>query len=103
VTTVLARRAQVHQVMLANHTSLSIPAFRSSAMALGQQLSAAGAQQSQRTAYAMLYQNMKDQASTLSYIDTFWLLGIATTIMFVLSFFLKKNNPRGKAAPTLAH
>jgi DHA2 family multidrug resistance protein len=46
---------------------------------------------------------MKDQASTLSYIDTFWLLGVATGIMFLLSFLLKKNNPRGKRAAVAAH
>jgi DHA2 family multidrug resistance protein len=46
---------------------------------------------------------MQNQASTLSYIDTFWLLGIATGIMFLLSFLLKKNNPRRAAASALAH
>jgi DHA2 family multidrug resistance protein len=46
---------------------------------------------------------MKDQASTMSYIDTFYLLGIGTGIMFVLSFFLKKNNPGGAKTQTLAH
>src|ERR1700677_981935 len=34
VTTILARRAQLHQAMLASHTSLSDPAFRDSATAL---------------------------------------------------------------------
>jgi DHA2 family multidrug resistance protein len=58
----------------------------------------------QTEAYAMLYRSMKDQASVLSYIDTFWLLGVATGIMFVLSFFLNKNNPRSRAKQEpLAH
>jgi hypothetical protein len=35
------------------------------------------------------------QASTLSYIDTFWLLTIAAGSMFCLTFFLQKNDPRG--------
>ncbi len=102
VTTILARRAQVHQVMLSSYTSLSIPQFKASTTALAAQLKEAGAGQSQTAAYARIYQTMKDQASTLSYIDTFWLLGIATGIMFVLSFFLKKNNTKAKVQ-TLAH
>ena len=55
-------------------------------------------------AYGRLYQSTQMQALTLSYIDTFWLLGVAAGIMFCMSFLLKKNHPR-KAAGTeaLAH
>jgi DHA2 family multidrug resistance protein len=88
--------------MLSSYTSLSVPQFRASSTALADQLREAGSGQSQTAAYARIYQTMKDQASTLSYIDTFWLLGIATGIMFVLSFFLKKNNTKAKVQ-TLAH
>jgi DHA2 family multidrug resistance protein len=54
-------------------------------------------------AYARIYQSMQHQASALSYIDTFWMLGIATGIMFLLSFLLRKNNPRGEKSQALAH
>jgi MFS transporter, DHA2 family, multidrug resistance protein len=103
VTTILARRAQVHQVMLASHTSLSIPAFRNSSAALASQLSHSGVDNAQAQAYRRIYESMQNQASVLSYIDTFWLLGIATGIMFLLSFLLKKNNPRRKTTQALAH
>jgi DHA2 family multidrug resistance protein len=104
VTTILARRAQVHQDMLANHTSLSLPVFSNSAAALANQFRHAGASQPQMRAYSNIYESMRHQASILSYIDTFWLLGIATCIMFVLSFLLKKNNPRRvPAKQALAH
>jgi MFS transporter, DHA2 family, multidrug resistance protein len=33
------------------------------------------------------------QAATLAYIDTFYVLAVGATIMFVLSFLLKKNEP----------
>ena len=104
VTTILARRAQVHQVMLASHTSLSVPLFRDSASTLAGQLRQGGVNEAQLQAYSRTYRSMQDQASALSYIDTFWILGIAAGIMFFLSFLLKKNNPR-KAAGTkaLAH
>jgi DHA2 family multidrug resistance protein len=103
VTTILARRAQVHQVMLASHTSLSNPAFRDSAASLAAQLRHAGVGPTQTQAYSRIYRSMQNQASALSYIDAFWLLGIATGIMFLLSFFLKKNNPRRRGAPAVAH
>lgn len=104
VTTILARRAQVHQVMLASHTSLTIPMYRNSAVALASRLHRAGVGQAQAQAYRRMYESMMSQAAVLSYIDTFWLLGIATAIMFVLSFLLKKNNPRGSAgSQALAH
>lgn len=103
VTTILARRAQVHQVMLASHTSLSNPLFQDSAASLADRLKHAGVDQAQTQAYHRIYQSMQNQASALSYIDTFWILGIATGIMFVLSFLLKKNNPRRAGAQALAH
>ena len=103
VSTILARRAQVHQVMLASHTSLSNPLFRNSAATLADTLKHAGASEPQAQAYGRIYTSMQNQASALSYIDTFWILGIATGIMFLLSFLLKKNNPRPAGAQALAH
>jgi DHA2 family multidrug resistance protein len=103
VTTILARRAQVHQVMLASHTNASNPLFRDSAMGLAAQLSRQGATLAQSQAYRRIYNSMLDQASLMSYIDTFWVLGIATGIMFILSFLLRRNNPRRAASPALAH
>jgi DHA2 family multidrug resistance protein len=103
VTTILARRAQVHQAMLASHTSLSNPHFRDSAMSLADRLRHAGAGRAHTQAYGRIYESMQNQAATLSYIDAFWMLGIATGIMFLLSFLLKKNNPRGPRAQVLAH
>jgi DHA2 family multidrug resistance protein len=103
VTTILARRAQVHQVMLASHTGVSNPLFRDSAASLAAQLGHAGVGPAQAQAYSRIYRTMQNQASALSYIDTFWLLGIATGIMFLLSFLLTKNNPRRAGAQAIAH
>ncbi len=103
VTTVLARRAQFHQVNLSNSTGLGNPAFQSAAASLANQLRQAGVDQPQTQAYRRLYESMLNQAMTLSYIDTFWVLGIATGAMFLLTFLLKKNNPRGPRAQVAAH
>jgi DHA2 family multidrug resistance protein len=103
VTTVLARRAQVHQVMLANHTVLSDRVFQNSANGMTGRMHHALGAQARAGAYGSLYGTMRAQASTLSYIDTFWLLGIATGIMFLLSFLLRKNNPRRPDPQAAAH
>jgi DHA2 family multidrug resistance protein len=103
VTTILARRAQVHQVMLSSNTSLGNPAFRDTVSSLANQLKRAGVGDAQTQAYTRVYKSMQDQAVTLSYIDAFWMLGIAAGIMFLLAFLLKKNNPRGPRAQALAH
>jgi MFS transporter, DHA2 family, multidrug resistance protein len=98
VTTILARRAQVHQVMLASHTSNTLPEFNNRVNGLAGQLArGAPTAQAHMQSYARIYRSMQDQAMTLSYIDTFWVLGIATGIMFFLSFLLRKNNPRVRA------
>ena len=97
VTTILARREQFHRVMLASHTGVFNPLFRDSVASLTSRFARAGISDPQLGAYSRINEAMQKQASTLSYIDTFWLLGIATGIMFLLSFLLKKNNPRRKA------
>jgi DHA2 family multidrug resistance protein len=103
VTTILARRAQVHQVMLASHTSFGDPSFRDSAAALADRLGQSGASRPDAQALTRIYETVRNQASTLSYLDTFWMLGIAAGIMFLLTFLLRKNNPRGQRGQVLAH
>src|SRR5271169_124190 len=77
VTTILARRAQVHQVMLASHTGLGDPSFRDSATALADRLGQSGVGRPDTQTLARIYDTVRNQASTLSYIDAFWMLGIA--------------------------
>jgi len=97
VTTVLGRRAQVHQLMLSNHTGLANREFQNATAGL------TGPHAGQTAAYARMYGTMQSQASTLSYIDTFWILGIATGIMFFLSFLLKKNHLHKADPEAMAH
>ncbi len=103
VTTILARRAQVHQVMLASHTGLNNPSFRDLATSLSDRFAEGSTSGAQTEAYSRIYETMRNQAMTLAYIDTFWLLGIAAGTMFLLSFLLKRNNPRGPKVKVAAH
>jgi DHA2 family multidrug resistance protein len=103
VTTILARRAQVHQVMLANHTGMGDRMFQNSSRELAGSLQHSMGAQAQRHAYGALYRSMVSQASTLSYIDTFWLLGVTAGIMFFASFLLRSNHPRKADPEAMAH
>jgi len=47
-----------------------------------------------RLAYGLLYRFVGGQAVSLAYIDTFILLTIAASIMFLLSFMVRKNDPK---------
>ena len=103
VTTILARRAQVHQVMLASYTHLGNTPFRGAAESLADRLNRVSVREPQMQAYRRLYEGMQTQAITLSYIDAFWILGVAAGIMFCLSFLLRKNNPHGQRTSAVAH
>jgi DHA2 family multidrug resistance protein len=96
VTTLLARRSQVHQLMLSYHTTASDPALRNQVGGLSQQLihSGASAADAQTHAYGLIYQSMLAQAQTMAYIDTYMVLAIGAGIMFLLAFIVRTNDPR---------
>jgi DHA2 family multidrug resistance protein len=93
VTTVIARRAQVHQVYLVGNITPGATNFSEAVAGLTGRIMAAGvgAAQAGKAAYALIYRTVIAQATTLAYIDTYILLGTIALVMFVLSFFLKKN------------
>ena len=55
-----------------------------------------------KKAYAVVYGALQSQAATLAYIDTFWILSVGATVMFLLSFVLKRNDPRAGGGETAA-
>ena len=101
VTTIVARRAQFHQVHLAANVTPGRPSFADAAAALSAHLFVYGADATlaAKQAYALVYKTMIRQATTLAYIDTFLVLSFIAAIMFVLSFTLKRNElGRGSVA-----
>jgi DHA2 family multidrug resistance protein len=100
VTTLLARRAQFHQSVLTYHATNYDPAFRNQISGLTQQLVHAGATppDAQAAAYGRVYQSVLAQSQTLAYIDTYMVLAVAASIMFVLAFIVKKNEVGGGGA-----
>jgi DHA2 family multidrug resistance protein len=95
VTTVTARRAQYHQQILVGHVTPDEPLFRESRHVFSRHAAHFGHSlpDAQREAIVRLYQTVDRQAHTLSFLDAYWVLGVMACAMFVLAFFLKKNDP----------
>jgi DHA2 family multidrug resistance protein len=93
VTTILARRSQYHQSVLADYTRT--PRFHSAIQALTARLTHVGLgfHVAQQQALGRLYGVVEAQAAALSYVDAYWLLAVGAAIMFLCSFLLKPNEP----------
>lgn len=90
VTTLLDRRAQFHQTRLTEHATALNPAFNHAVNSAAQALGSAGGGSGP---YALVMRRLQQQAVTLSYIDCFWVMGIAFGVLMPLVFFMKKTQP----------
>jgi len=97
VTTLIARRSQVHQSYLVSHVTPGRPTLAQAVAALTERLTVAGLDSNlaQRQAVGRIYRETVAQATTLAYVDTFAILAVVSAVMFLLSFALKKNDPGG--------
>jgi MFS transporter, DHA2 family, multidrug resistance protein len=102
VTTLIARRSQYHQSVLAEYTASG--RFHASITAMAMRLTRAGLSRHAARLQAVdrLYALVQTQAAVLSYVDIYWLLAMGSVIMFVASFLLKRNEP-GKSAKVSVH
>jgi DHA2 family multidrug resistance protein len=95
VTTLIVRRSQYHEQILVGHITPDTPAYRSALRGLSSAIAHSGLRSTDahNQAIARFYGLVNQQAHALSYMDTFWILGALCSLMFVLAFFLKKNDP----------
>ncbi|MGA9354373.1 MAG: DHA2 family efflux MFS transporter permease subunit [Terriglobales bacterium] len=104
VTTMLARRAQVHQVRLSENLSAANPQFRAAIRGMTGTFSAggigggSGAGTATQHAYALVQANVIRQSTMLAYIDNFWLLGVVIFCLIPFVFLIKKSKPGGGLA-----
>jgi DHA2 family multidrug resistance protein len=91
VTTLIARRSQVHQVTLSAHATAFNPHFQSALRALARRIPPGTGSGGRARAYAAIYGGIISQAATLAFIDVFALLAVLAALMFALSFALKTN------------
>lgn len=97
VTTLIARRSQVHQLRLVEKARSDNPNFINVVQGLTQHFAntGMGRHEASATAYASIYRTVQAQAAALAYIDTFKVLCVGSAIMVCIAFFLKKNDPGG--------
>jgi DHA2 family multidrug resistance protein len=99
VTTLLARRSQMHQVNLSSYGSALHPAYQAKVAAIGAGLQHSGvdATDAARRATGLVYRMMGREAMGLAYIDVLFLFGCGTACMLPLLLLLKKNRVGGSA------
>jgi DHA2 family multidrug resistance protein len=100
VTTLLDRRAQVHQNYLGANVAGGHWLLAQQVAGLTARLRTAGvdAVRAAQQAHAIVYRSIIAQATTLAYLDTFIYLSIGAAIMFFLAFALRKNDPSARRA-----
>ena len=98
VTTLLARRSQIHQNNLASYADPYHHAFDARVRGIAAAMEHGGTSAADATHKAMgvAYRQLGRESMTLAYIDVLWLMGVGTMCMLPLLFLLKKNHP-GKA------
>ncbi|MGA3293636.1 MAG: DHA2 family efflux MFS transporter permease subunit [Candidatus Acidiferrales bacterium] len=100
VTTMLTRRAQFHQTNLSGHIQSGNGILQATLDSATRLLMAHGSSHAQasRQAYALVANQIDQQATMLAYVDNFWLIGVAVLVMIPLVFLMKKVKPGGPIA-----
>jgi MFS transporter, DHA2 family, multidrug resistance protein len=97
VTTILAQRSQFHQTRLVDHTAVGDVNFQnmlSGTTQAARSMAGNGHADASRIGLAQVYQTVQTQASSLSYLDVFYMLMVISAVMFFLSFLLQANKPK---------
>jgi DHA2 family multidrug resistance protein len=104
VTTMLARRAQVHQQILVSHVTPLDQPYRSAISGASHFLMEQGsnATQALHQAQGLIYGTLVRQATMQAFIDTYWLLGLTFLAMIPMMFLMKTAKPHG-AGPMAVH
>jgi len=100
MTTLIARRSQYHQSVLAEYTRST--RFHLATAAVANRLMHAGLSlhSAQQQAVSRIYGMLLTQAQAISYVDAYALLAAISVLMFFLSFLLARNKPgAGGEAP----
>jgi DHA2 family multidrug resistance protein len=95
ITTLLARRSQYHQSVLASHLTAMDPAYRDALdrTAAAMQASGVSAADAGHLAQGTVYGTVLRHSSMLAFSDAFWLMGILFLVIIPLMFFLRRVGP----------
>jgi len=93
VTTLLARRAQFHQVRLVSHLTPFDPSYQQAAGIAHAVSGGGGGGSGPAMAQGLIYGMVQRQSSMLAFVDSFWVLGIIFLAVIPLMFFVKRVGP----------
>src|SRR5271163_3021291 len=86
-----------HQNQMRKYLTPTDPFFHNRVQALKDIFAnSAGTANAERLAQGQIYNDLNQQATTLAYVDVFWILCAVAILMIPLSFLLNKNNPRAQ-------
>jgi MFS transporter, DHA2 family, multidrug resistance protein len=97
VTTMLARRSQFHQSILAARATDYSSQFQTAIRGASQLYMSAGALTAQQQSYGQLYGSILRQANMIAYLDNFWMLGVSALVVIPFVFLMKRP-PKGAVA-----
>src|SRR5262249_8878139 len=99
VTTLIARRQQVHQYYLSRNTFEYNPFLQNLLTNMTNHFAQRSSEaDAQMQAFRGIYQTVQQQASVLAYIDTFRITGVVCLLAIILLFFAKKTKGGESAA-----
>jgi DHA2 family multidrug resistance protein len=103
VTTMLARRAQVHQDVLASAATVDNFNLGLAVKGLAAHAGQGGLDRvgAYNQAFIRLYAELVRQATAMSFVDAYWLLGVISGLMFFSVFFVRRNNPKEGSGGTV--
>jgi DHA2 family multidrug resistance protein len=95
VTTMLARRTQFHQSMLASHLTPDHESVRTMLERTTHYLTMRGVNpvEAAQQAHGLLYGMLGRQSAVMAYVDDFWIMAIGILAMVPLLFLMKKIQP----------
>jgi DHA2 family multidrug resistance protein len=90
--TFLTRQTQIHQSNLAAHVTAGSPQFQQLAGGIGGYMATQGAGHAQATgaAYGTVMRMLMAQASTLAFVNAFWIVSVVVLCLVPLPFLLKR-------------
>jgi len=101
VTTMLERRSQFHQQVLASHVNTMSQSYQATVNSTGHQLITQGSSAAQASTQAngLLYSIVQRQSAMLAFVDDYWMLGVIFLAVIPLMFLMKKARPQAGAVP----
>jgi DHA2 family multidrug resistance protein len=100
VTTLIARRSQVHQAQLAAHTTAFDAEYQARVAAIARAMEHAGSTSidAARQATGAMYRQLLQQSTQLAYLDALWILGVGAALMVPILWLTKRPGPMGAPA-----